>query len=143
MKINDVLDEAKQILGTTEDTKLAAEMGTYLQRVTNWRNSKGEPDIYAIWRLAEITGRDVMEIMAIIEAEREKRPEVKAFFEKVLEAGTYKKVAISALAAGLLFSPFGLGGGDANASTSTEASNVYYVNLDPDSQKVVQTPCRY
>ncbi|GLR12888.1 hypothetical protein GCM10007907_16780 [Chitinimonas prasina] len=119
MKINDVLDEAKTRLGTTEDTKLAGELGTYLQRLTNWRNGKGEPDLYAIWRLGEITGRDVMEIMAIIEAERDKRPEVKAFFEKILETGSYKKVLVAATAMGMLMSPFG--SGDAAAATINNA----------------------
>jgi len=126
--VNELLDEAKAKLGGVSDNKLSDTLGCSSQVLSNWRASKGQPDIYAIWRLGEITGRDVMEIMAIIEAEREKRPEVKAFFEKVLEAGTYKKLAVSALAAGLLFSPFGLGGGDAKASNA----NVYYVKSCAD-----------
>jgi hypothetical protein len=112
--INTLLDEAKEKMGGISDNKLGAELGCSSQVLSNWRVSKGEPDKYACWRLAEITGRDLYEIIAIIEAERDKRPEVKAFFEKILETGAYKKVAVALVGAAALTSPFGAG--DAGAA---------------------------
>ncbi|QNM98691.1 hypothetical protein [Chitinimonas koreensis] len=120
MTINDLLNEAATQLGKVSDATLSKELGAYQSKLSNWRHGEGQPDLYAIWRLAEITGRDVMEIMAIIEAERDKRPEVKAFFEKVLETGAYKKVIAAGIGMGAMLSPFG--SGDAAAAAMTHLS---------------------
>jgi len=121
--INALLDEAKAKRNGMSDAKLADELGCSAQVLSNWRIGKGEPDKYACWRLAEITSRDLREIIAIIEAERDKRPEVKAFFEKILKSGAYKPVIIGAAASALLLSPFG--NGDARADTQNRGQSMF------------------
>lgn len=121
--INALLDEAKAKKSGMSDAKLADELGCSAQVLSNWRTGKGEPDKYACWRIAEITGRDLREIIAIIEAERDKRPEVKAFFEKILKSGAYKQVIIGVAAGSMLLSPFGHG--DARTSTQNSGQSMF------------------
>ncbi|SFZ77609.1 hypothetical protein [Chitinimonas taiwanensis] len=83
--LNDLLEAAAKKLGTDEkpisESRLGDELGAYKQKLYDWKNGRGQPDTYAVWRLAEILKMNPLEVSAIIEAERAKSDERRSFWE--------------------------------------------------------------
>jgi hypothetical protein len=79
--IGELLDAAKEKLGNASESALGRELGTNHTNLWHWRKGKGQPDTYAVWRLAEILKMNPLEVSAIIEAERAKSDERRSFWE--------------------------------------------------------------
>lgn len=69
--INKLLNEAKEKAGIKSDNALALEMGITRQSMSQTKKGKSAFGAYARQRLADLTGRDIKEINALIEIETE------------------------------------------------------------------------
>jgi len=79
--INDLLDEAKQKTKIESDNALAKRMGVTRTTISYYRHNKSKPDIYAISRLADLTGRPIQQIIALVEIEKEQPEEKRKYWE--------------------------------------------------------------
>lgn len=69
--INTLLDEAKNAANLDSDNKLAIAMKVTRTTISYYRHGKSAPDIYVMNRLAEMTGRKLEEVVAIIKIQTE------------------------------------------------------------------------
>lgn len=78
--IEKLLEEAKTKAGITSDNALALEIGIHRQAINNYRKHRSAPDIFTMSRLADLTGRPIEEIIALIEIEKEQPEEKKEYW---------------------------------------------------------------
>lgn len=99
--ITKLLDEAKEKAGIKSDNALAIEIGVKRQTINKYRKGKSEtPDVFVLSRLADLTGRSIKEVIALVEIEKEQPEEKRKYWENF-----YKQlggVAASILAAVIL-----------------------------------------
>jgi len=77
------IDEFKKRLHIPSDYQLAAELGVKRQQVSRIRNNQVAIGRGKCLRIAEVLRIEPMEIIATIEANKEKNPELKAMWIKL------------------------------------------------------------
>ena len=70
-----LLDRAKRLCEPPTDYQLAKRLGISAQRLSNWRRREQTPDNEGAWKIAEILGPPIPEVIAYIEEDRAKTPE--------------------------------------------------------------------
>ena len=70
--IDALLNRVKEVQKLPSDYALAKSLGLSTQHITNWRSGKGLPEPATAVRIAELLDRPAMEILAVIEGERER-----------------------------------------------------------------------
>ena len=68
-----LLDEAKKKAGISSDYALANSLGVSRQLLSNWRHNRDLPNTLGAVKLAEVLGRNPIEVIAEIEIERAER----------------------------------------------------------------------
>lgn len=91
MIVNQVLDAAKKAVGIDTDYQLAKALGLSTAYLTRYRKEQQTPDAYVCTRLAEMLGVEPFELLAEIEAETEKNPVRRAFWEGKRKTGQSAK----------------------------------------------------
>jgi predicted transcriptional regulator len=84
-KAKELLLECKIKLGVKSDYKLAQALEINPARVSAYMSEKETPDTYTAVRVALILKRDPTELIAIIQAEKEKNPKRQAFWLDFLQ----------------------------------------------------------
>lgn len=79
-----LIDKARTLCAPPTDYQLAKRLGINQATVSRCRNRGGTLDNEASTRLAELLGQDPYDVIAIMELERAKTPEKKAFWESKL-----------------------------------------------------------
>jgi len=74
MDTNALLDAAKVATGCRSDYALAKVLQINSGLIARLRKGERQPDAYACGRLAEVLGKDALELIAQVEAENEKNP---------------------------------------------------------------------
>lgn len=82
MDINELLDECKTKLEITSDYKLAKELEISTARVSEYRNRKTIPDIYACFKIAEILGKSPSVVLAQVQAVFNKNEAKRLYFKR-------------------------------------------------------------
>lgn len=95
--IESLLDEAKLKAGFKADNELALAIGVTRQAINHYRKGRSTPDDYAKSRIADLTGRQLREVIAKIEAENEPNEEKRKYWENLAKR-------IGGIAASLLIS---------------------------------------
>ncbi|MBL8508149.1 MAG: hypothetical protein JNM11_06755 [Chitinimonas sp.] len=72
MKSLQYLDLAKEVTGITSDYGMAKVLGINRATISQWRSGKMFMDDYTCLRLAQMLSRDPLEVIAAVNAEREK-----------------------------------------------------------------------
>lgn len=103
----EIIEAMKRKLSVTSDYALAKKMRWRTPRVSNYRNGVSHLDTFAALQAAEVLGEPPLKIIAIVEAERTKRPDQKRRWQELAKAS----VVATAMIAGGIFSP-----GEAKAS---------------------------
>lgn len=85
--ISKLLDEAKDKTGIPSDYALAQAIGIKRATISGYRHGKSAPDVYAMSRLADLTGRTLTEVIAMIEVETETDEAKKEYWK-----GFYKRL---------------------------------------------------
>lgn len=93
----ELLKACKQALGVETDYKLAKALDVHRSLVSAYMAGTRIPDVYAAFRIAEILGRDPVEIIAQIEAERAKSEKRKGYWNLFWQRAT-KRAVIGMLA---------------------------------------------
>lgn len=83
----ELLDKAKEVTGATSDYKLAQVLDIPKERISDYRNGKRKPDVYACARIAAAINRDPLEIIALVEAEAAKSETQRAFWRSFKFSG--------------------------------------------------------
>lgn len=68
--LKEILDEAKARAGFKSDRQLSLALGQSGSAVSNYRQGISKPDNFACAHLASLTGRELTEIIGLIEAQR-------------------------------------------------------------------------
>lgn len=79
-----LIDKAKTLCQPPTDYKLAKQLGIATQTISRMRHKNGTLDNEAATKLAELLGQDPYDVIAVMELERAKTPEKKAFWERKL-----------------------------------------------------------
>lgn len=83
-KLIDYLDEAKKVTGS--DYATAKKMGVERGTISNYRCGRSSPDEYGVFQLAEILGMEERDLFIALEAQKEKNPTKRHFWEKLAGA---------------------------------------------------------
>ena len=121
--IEKLLNEAKAKAGITSDNALAIEIGITRASICDYRKKRSTPDIFVMSRLADLTGRPIEQVIALVEIEKEQPEEKRKYWENF-----YKRlggVAASILAVVTLIMT--LPAYNADAATILTPNTVYYV----------------
>jgi hypothetical protein len=109
----------------TSDYKLGLKLGCSRGLMSSYRTGKSHFDDYMCMKIAEILGLPPLQVIADIQAERERRPHVKVYWEHLAQQ---LRMAARATAAGVILSAGVLtSGGISDAYVNSESANVYYV----------------
>ena len=92
--VNDLLDEAKEKNGYKSDNQLAIALGITRGAISHYRQNVAKPDAFTIARLSDFTGRPLAEILAMIEAEREKNKEKREYWKDFMKRIGEKAAAL-------------------------------------------------
>lgn len=79
-----LIDKAKSLCSPPTDYQLAKRLGISHATISRCRRKNGTLDNEAALRLARLLEQDPLEVIAIMETERAKTPEKKAFWENQL-----------------------------------------------------------
>lgn len=96
MDINFYFDQAKKKLNITSDYALAKAIGTSQPQIVNCRKNKRIIDLYTIFRICEILEKDPLEMITQREAENEKNPDKKEYWESVQKSYIEEPKALNA-----------------------------------------------
>jgi transcriptional regulator with XRE-family HTH domain len=91
MDITKVLDAAKEKLEISSDYALANMLSLNKQRISDYRKGDRVPDAYACARLAEVLEIDPFALLIEVEADAEKNPVRRAFWEGKRKTGQSAK----------------------------------------------------
>jgi transcriptional regulator with XRE-family HTH domain len=116
--------QCKVKLGIKSDYALAKALGINRGSMTGYMTGKRQPDAYMAVKMAEVLGVHPMLLLAEFEAETEKNPDKRAFWENFGQRIKSGLVGIVVL----ICSAFWLPEQRAGASV-LDAHNVYYVKL--------------
>ena len=105
----DWLDAVKAKLQIKSDYALAKAWGLRTTRLSNYRSRRSFLDEEMVFKIADALDVDAAIILASVEAERAKRPQVKAAWERIARA-------ISAAVFALFFAGFSVFGGSAGTA---------------------------
>lgn len=78
--IEKLLEEAKKKAGIESDNALAIEIGIQRQSINHYRKGRSTPDVYVMSRLADLTGRTLNQVVALVEIEKEQSKEKKEYW---------------------------------------------------------------
>ncbi|WP_284079374.1 helix-turn-helix domain-containing protein [Herbaspirillum aquaticum] len=85
MSTLDYLDEAKARLGLPSDYALSKALGLTTSAISNYRKGRSRIDDDVALKLAALTGRDPLEVIAAANMERAKSPEMVAIWKGLME----------------------------------------------------------
>lgn len=85
MSTLDYLDEAKARLGLPSDYALSKALGLTTSAISNYRKGRSRIDDDVALKLAALTGRDPLEVIAAANMERAKTPEMAAIWKGLME----------------------------------------------------------
>lgn len=94
----EILDAVRAARQLTSDYQLAALLETSTQRISNWRNGRHTMDNAMGVKVAGIIGREPLEIIAILEAERATTTELRKFWRTVAATAAAIFAAVGAVA---------------------------------------------
>lgn len=123
----EILDAIKRRLSIASDYKLAQAMGVSRQSVSQWRNGVYHLDVFASAKAAELLGEPHIKIIAIVEAERTKRPEQVKYWKELAKASM---IATALIAGGVFGAP-----GTAHAAAQPIDSGTGYTLFDTDKRR--------
>lgn len=86
MDIGELLDEARKATGARTDTELAKKLGVTANSVSNYRSGYSLPKAAVCERLAKITGKKPLSVIAIVEEQRAISTEDKAVWRRLASA---------------------------------------------------------
>lgn len=115
-----LLEATREKLGGVTDYRLAKELSLSRPRISDYRHGRRNADAYACTRIAEVLGKDPLEIIAEVEAEAAKTQERRDYWANFRGIGRTATLGLT-LSAILGFSGVGLPGG---AEASTTSHNV-------------------
>ncbi|GHD60802.1 helix-turn-helix domain-containing protein [Jeongeupia chitinilytica] len=104
--LNEILDSAKESIGTTQDQELARKLGIGQSTLSGYRHGKSTPDAYALMQLSAVLKKDARELLAVIEAERAKTEERRGYWEGLKTQFRKSSKTLGALAAAALVLAF-------------------------------------
>lgn len=81
MNIIELLEQSKTKLNITSDYALAKALEVPRQRIADYQNGKRHPDPYALVKIALLLDLDPLALIAEAEAQTEKNPQRKGFWE--------------------------------------------------------------
>lgn len=84
MNTLEYLDEAKNRLGLPSDYALSKALGLTTSAISNYRAGRSRIDDDVALKLANLTGRNPLEVIAAANFERAKTPEMKAIWQGLL-----------------------------------------------------------
>ncbi|MBN9357525.1 MAG: helix-turn-helix domain-containing protein [Herbaspirillum huttiense] len=84
MSTLDFLDEAKAKNGLPSDYALSKALGLTTSAISNYRSGRSRIDDEVALKLAGLTGRNPLEVIAAANMERAKTPEMRALWESLL-----------------------------------------------------------
>lgn len=99
--IEKLLDEAKTKAGIESDNALAHEIGVKRQTISKYRKGISTPEIFTMSRLADLTGKPLKQVIALIEIEKEQSEEKRKYWENFYKrfGGVAASFTIAALSA--------------------------------------------
>lgn len=77
------LQELKRQRGIRSDYELARILGVSRAGVSKWQNRKSQMDDYRAVLVAQLLGRDPLEVLAWVNCERAKRPAEREFWRSL------------------------------------------------------------
>jgi transcriptional regulator with XRE-family HTH domain len=86
MNFEQLLDEARLALNESTDSGLARRLGVKRQTVSNWRTGTNLPDVVTCEKLAKITGKTPLSVIASVSETREKSRDAKAVWRRIAAA---------------------------------------------------------
>lgn len=86
MEIGELLDEAKNASGCKTDTELAKRLGITPNSMSNYRSGYSLPKVSVCERLAKITGKKPLSVIAIVEEKRAIASDDKAAWRRLASA---------------------------------------------------------
>jgi transcriptional regulator with XRE-family HTH domain len=121
-QVQKLLDQAKLRSGAQSDADLARKLHVVRQAVSNWRTGITYPDAIACERLAELAGRNLVEVVGIVGEARARSTAEKWVWRRIAQAGAHAVLILGAT----LLAPT-----PANAAAAPSeglyAPSVYYV----------------
>ena len=84
MRSIELFDELKETLGISSDYALAKELGVNKQTISNARKMNTRPDVYMIFRAAELLKRDPIQMLAETQIDGERNENKRAFWKRKL-----------------------------------------------------------
>ena len=105
MKATELLELVKVKTETPSDYKLAQLMGLSKQKISDMMAGKVKPDAYTYMRIAEILERNVIEIMAEVEAEKAKTEERRKYWDAKAKTARENREPLNAVVASLGIEP--------------------------------------
>lgn len=97
MDIKTLLDEAKTSGGFRTDEELAKKLGVTRNSVSNYRSGYSLPKAAVCERIAKITGKNPLSVIAIVEEARAISSEDKAVWRRLASAAAIGLIALSGL----------------------------------------------
>jgi hypothetical protein len=117
----ELLDALKRRLSITSDYALAKEMGWSVSRLSNYTRGVSHLDTFGALQVADKLGESPLKIIAIVEAERTKRPEQRKRWQELAKASMF---ATALIGSGIFAAP---SPSQASQSPTDVAKSVYYV----------------
>ena len=106
MKIEELLDKAKERANLTSDYKLAKALGLTAGNISNIRKGRAHPSNAVAVQLATLAGLDEMRVIAEIELRTANTPKKKEFWKNYLESrGITTCIAMTALTTCIILTP--------------------------------------
>lgn len=117
----ELLDAVKRQQSITSDYELARELGVSRQAVSKYRHGACTFDNLTAFRVAELLKMSPVKVLAIIGAERTKRPEQRKKWQEIAKVAIFA----SALIGAGVFAPAGSARGSASSSSACDA-DIHY-----------------
>lgn len=99
-KTQALLEETREKLGGVTDYRLAKELSLSRPRISDYRHGRRNADAYACTRIAEVLGKDPLEIIAAVEAETAKTKERRDYWTNF--RGTGRTATLGIMLSGIL-----------------------------------------
>lgn len=104
MQIGEILDEAKKVTGAASDSELSKKLGLTRNAVSNYRTGVSLPKAAVCEKIAKITGKSPLSVIAAVEELRAISSEDKAVWRRLAAAAF---VLLAALPIGSKAAPYG------------------------------------
>ena len=86
MEIGELLDEARKVTGCKSDTELAKRLGITPNSMSNYRSGYSLPKVSVCEKLAKITGKKPLSVIALVEEKRALGNDEKAVWRRLASA---------------------------------------------------------